>query len=129
MSSSKSNFFSRAWNRARALRTCRKLVVASDTRATIQQLLQQRKITDKAFDRLTEDARKREREALTFEEVYIAVLCVYKYSSRSNPSREYDVNLDGLLDREEFAEFIRKLTPDSLDSISLKLSGRPTILT
>ena len=38
-----------------------------------------RKITDKVFDRLTEDAQKREKEALTFEEVYIAVLCVYKY--------------------------------------------------
>nr|CAB3488156.1 unnamed protein product [Digitaria exilis] len=34
---------------------------------------------------------------------------------------EYDVNLDGLLDREEFAEFIRKLTADSLSAISLKL--------
>jgi len=39
---------------------------------------QVRKITDKAFDRLTEDAQKREKEALRFEEVYIAVLCVYK---------------------------------------------------
>jgi hypothetical protein len=37
-----------------------------------------RKITDKVFDRLTEDTQKREKEALTFEEVYIAVLCVYK---------------------------------------------------
>jgi hypothetical protein len=48
-----------------------------------------RKNTDKVFDRLTEDAQKRE-EALTFEEVYIAVLCVYKYqpiqSSRSSAS-------------------------------------------
>jgi hypothetical protein len=39
---------------------------------------QVRKITDKVFDRLTEDTKKREQEALTFEEVYIAVLCVYK---------------------------------------------------
>ena len=44
-----------------------------------------RKITDKAFDRLTEDAQKREKEALRFEEVYIAVLCVYKYNSGANP--------------------------------------------
>lgn len=36
-------------------------------------------------------------------------------------AQEYDVNLDGLLDREEFAEFIRKLTADSLCSISVKL--------
>jgi hypothetical protein len=35
--------------------------------------------------------------------------------------QEYDVNLDGLLDREEFAEFIRKLTKDSLCAISMKL--------
>ncbi|RLM65148.1 uncharacterized protein C2845_PM16G18980 [Panicum miliaceum] len=97
---------------------------------------QVRKITDKVFDRLTEDAQKREKEALTFEEVYIAVLCVYndinKYlpgPHHDPPSKEklkammdeYDVNLDGLLDREEFAEFIRKLTADSLCSISLKL--------
>jgi hypothetical protein len=44
-----------------------------------------RKITDKVFDRLTEDAQKREKEALRFEEVYIAVLCVYKYNSGTNP--------------------------------------------
>ncbi|WVZ86984.1 hypothetical protein U9M48_033692 [Paspalum notatum var. saurae] len=122
---------------------------------------QVRKITDKVFDRLTEDAQKREKEALTFEEVYIAVLCVYndinKYLPGPHydpPSKEklkammdvipflnyavsilpieyrvlvpaelfleYDVNLDGLLDREEFAEFIRKLTADSLCAISLK---------
>lgn len=36
-------------------------------------------------------------------------------------TQEYDVNLDGLLDREEFAEFIRKLTADSLCTISVKL--------
>lgn len=42
-----------------------------------------RKITDKVFDRLTEDAQKRDKEALRFEEVYIAVLCVYKYRSEA----------------------------------------------
>ncbi|XP_062185560.1 uncharacterized protein LOC133889115 [Phragmites australis] len=97
---------------------------------------QVRKITDKAFDRLTEDAKTREKEALTFDEVYIAVLCVYndinKYLPGPHydpPSKEklkammdeFDVNLDGLLDREEFAEFIRKLTADSLCAISQKL--------
>ncbi|TVU15875.1 hypothetical protein EJB05_39417, partial [Eragrostis curvula] len=97
---------------------------------------QVRKITDRVFDRLTEDSKKRDKEALTFEEVYIAVLCVYndinKYlpgPHHDPPSKErlqalmdeYDVNLDGLLDREEFAEFIRKLTKDSLCAISLKL--------
>jgi hypothetical protein len=35
--------------------------------------------------------------------------------------QEYDINLDGLLDREEFAEFIRKLTAESLCAISFKL--------
>ncbi|XP_006652760.1 uncharacterized protein LOC102709640 [Oryza brachyantha] len=97
---------------------------------------QVRKITDKVFDHLTEDAKKREQEALTFEEVYIAVLCVYNDINKYLPGphydppskenlksmmNEYDINLDGLLDREEFAEFIRKLTADSLCAISLKL--------
>lgn len=35
--------------------------------------------------------------------------------------QEYDINLDGLLDREEFAAFIKKLTADSLNAISVKL--------
>ncbi|KAL5215949.1 hypothetical protein ABZP36_007350 [Zizania latifolia] len=97
---------------------------------------QVRKITDKVFDRLTEDTKKREKEALTFEEVYIAVLCVYNDINKYLPGphydppskeklkammNEYDINLDGLLDREEFAEFIRKLTADSLCAISFKL--------
>ena len=95
-----------------------------------------RKITDKVFDRLTEDTKKREKEALTFEEVYIAVLCVYNDINKYLPGphydppskeklqelmNEFDINLDGLLDREEFAEFIRMLTADSLCAISLKL--------
>lgn len=95
-----------------------------------------RKITDKVFDRLTEDTKKREQEALTFEEVYIAVLCVYNDINKYLPGphydppskeklkammNEYDINLDGLLDREEFAEFIRKLTAESLCAISFKL--------
>ncbi|KAM0834247.1 hypothetical protein ACQ4PT_063754 [Festuca glaucescens] len=97
---------------------------------------QVRKITDKVFDRLTEDTQKREKEALTIEEVYIAVLCVYNEINKylpgphyDPPSKEklkalideFDINLDGLLDREEFAEFIRKLTAESLCAISLKL--------
>ncbi|KAF0892304.1 hypothetical protein E2562_014865 [Oryza meyeriana var. granulata] len=97
---------------------------------------QVRKITDEVFDRLTDDTKKREKEALTFEEVYIAVLCVYNDINKYLPGphydppskenlqarmNEYDINLDGLLDREEFAEFIRKLTADSLCAISFKL--------
>ena len=97
---------------------------------------QVRKITDKVFDRLTEDTRKREKEALTFDELYIAVLCVYNDINKYLPGPHYDppskeklkalmdesdINLDGLLDREEFAEFIRKLTSESLCAISFKL--------
>lgn len=35
--------------------------------------------------------------------------------------QDYDLDLNKRLDREEFAEFIRKLTADSLSVISLKL--------
>ncbi|KAG0448087.1 hypothetical protein HPP92_028012, partial [Vanilla planifolia] len=34
---------------------------------------------------------------------------------------EYDVNLDGLLDRDEFTKFIQKLTADTITSISRNL--------
>jgi hypothetical protein len=51
---------------------------------------QVRKITDKVFDRLTEDTKKREQEALTFEEVYIAVLCVYNDINKYLPGPHYD---------------------------------------
>ncbi|KAM0834246.1 hypothetical protein ACQ4PT_063753 [Festuca glaucescens] len=97
---------------------------------------QVRKIADNAFDRLTEDTKKREKEALTFEEVYTTVLWVYTDMNKylpgpryKPPSKEklkaildeFDINLDGLLDREEFAEFIRKLTAESLCAISPSL--------
>ena len=36
-------------------------------------------------------------------------------------AQEFDIDMNGLLDREEFAEFIRKLTAESLCAISLKL--------
>lgn len=35
--------------------------------------------------------------------------------------QEYDVNLNGLLDREEFADFIQKLTTDMLTAVSRNL--------
>jgi len=35
--------------------------------------------------------------------------------------QEYDLNLDGLLDREEFAEFIKKLTADTVTAVSRNL--------
>uniref|UniRef100_A0A6V7QXB5 EF-hand domain-containing protein n=1 Tax=Ananas comosus var. bracteatus TaxID=296719 RepID=A0A6V7QXB5_ANACO len=74
--------------------------------------------------------------ALSFEDLYIAVLCVYNDINKHLPGphqdppskeklrammEEYDINLDGLLDREEFAAFIKKLTADSLNAISVKL--------
>ncbi|XP_038977622.1 uncharacterized protein LOC103724214 isoform X2 [Phoenix dactylifera] len=36
-------------------------------------------------------------------------------------SMEYDINLDGLLDREEFAEFIHELTADTITTVSRNL--------
>ncbi|KAH7687193.1 EF-hand-containing protein [Dioscorea alata] len=92
-----------------------------------------RKITDKVFDRIKEDSGK---DTLTFEDVCIAVLYVYndinKYlpGPHNNPPskaelralmQEYDVNLNGLLDREEFADFIQKLTTDMLTAVSRNL--------
>ncbi|XP_074559589.1 uncharacterized protein LOC141815540 [Curcuma longa] len=93
-----------------------------------------RKITDRVFDHIKDDAASR--DALTFEEVYISVLCVFNDINKHLPGphhdppskeklrslmKEYDVNLDGLLDREEFTKFIRKLTNDTLSTVSLNL--------
>ncbi|KAJ3680705.1 hypothetical protein LUZ60_016983 [Juncus effusus] len=95
---------------------------------------QVRKITDKVFDRLKDDSK--DSQGLAFDQLYIAVLCVYNDINKHLPGphhdppskeklnsmmKEYDINLNGLLEREEFAEFIRKLTKDSLAAISLKL--------
>ncbi|XP_042406564.1 uncharacterized protein LOC121996614 [Zingiber officinale] len=93
-----------------------------------------RKITDRVFDHIKDDSASR--DALTFEEVYIAVLCIFNDINKHLPGphqdppskeklrslmKEYDVNLDGLLDREEFTKFIRKLTNDTLSTISVNL--------
>ncbi|KAJ4759031.1 Calcium-binding EF hand family protein [Rhynchospora pubera] len=98
---------------------------------------QVRKITDKVYDRFKDAPGKSTDEGLTFEDVYIAVLEIYndinKYlpgPHHDPPSKEklqlmideYDFDLNNRLDREEFAEFIRKLTADSLSNISLKLA-------
>ncbi|KAM0935316.1 putative EF-hand domain-containing protein [Dioscorea sansibarensis] len=92
-----------------------------------------RKITDKVFDRIKEDSHK---DALSFEDVCIAVLYVYNDINKYLPGphndppskaelkalmQEYDVNLDGLLDREEFADFIQKLTTNMLTVVSRNL--------
>ncbi|KAJ0970907.1 hypothetical protein J5N97_018866 [Dioscorea zingiberensis] len=92
-----------------------------------------RKITDKVFDKIKEDSG---RDSLTFEDVCIAVLYVYNDINKHLPGphndppskaslralmQEFDVNLDGLLDREEFADFIQKLTTDMLTVVSRNL--------
>ncbi|URD89614.1 EF hand family protein [Musa troglodytarum] len=94
-----------------------------------------RKITDRVFDHIRDESSD-SRDGLTFEDVYIAVLCVYNDINKHLPGphhdpptkdklrslmKEYDVNLDGLLNREEFAEFIRKLTAETLTAISQSL--------
>ncbi|PKA45976.1 hypothetical protein AXF42_Ash019737 [Apostasia shenzhenica] len=92
-----------------------------------------RKITDKVFDRIKEDTGK---TGLTFENLYIAVLIVYNDINKhlpgphnDPPSREklrsmmedYDLNVDGLLDREEFAQFMQKLTGDTVTTVGRNL--------
>ncbi|KAK1307276.1 hypothetical protein QJS10_CPA10g01316 [Acorus calamus] len=92
-----------------------------------------RKIPHKAFDCFRNDYGK---DHLSFEDLYIMVLFVYndinKYlpgSHNDPPSKQkvltmmetYDLNLDGMLDREEFATFIKKLTSDTLTQVSTNL--------
>ncbi|XP_020576091.1 uncharacterized protein LOC110021791 [Phalaenopsis equestris] len=92
-----------------------------------------RKISDKVFDRIKDDLGQR---SLAFEDLYIAVLIVYndinKYlpgPHNDPPSKEklklmmqkYDWNLDGELDREEFAEFIQSLTADTVTAVGRNL--------
>ncbi|KAF3795955.1 hypothetical protein EJ110_NYTH04203 [Nymphaea thermarum] len=94
---------------------------------------QLRKITDRVFDRVKTDAG---REHLTFEELFIAVLFVYNDINKHIPGPHIDpppkekvktmmevcdFNLDGVLDREEFYQFIKKLTADTLDIVSRNL--------
>lgn len=109
--------------------------------ATVQEKLhgkrwregQIRKITDKVYDRIRADCGG---DGITFEYLYIAVLCVYNDINKHLPGphndpptkdklkammEQYDVNLDGLLDREEFAEFIKKLTADTVTAVSRNL--------
>ncbi|URE17067.1 EF hand family protein [Musa troglodytarum] len=90
---------------------------------------QLRKIADEAFDRIRTDSHD---DRLTFQDLYIAVLYAYNDINKFLPGphndppskeklkammEEYDINLDGLLDREEFAELMRKLTADTVMSV------------
>ncbi|XP_058103839.1 uncharacterized protein LOC131247903 [Magnolia sinica] len=94
---------------------------------------QLRKITDKVFDHFKDDYGK---DHLAFEDLYIAVLFVYNDINKHLPGphidppskasvkammETYDVNLDGQLNREEFAGFIQKLTADTLSVVSRNL--------
>ncbi|KAK6119287.1 hypothetical protein DH2020_046975 [Rehmannia glutinosa] len=103
-----------------------------------------RKITDKAFDRVKNDSAGRAN--LTFEELYIAVLLVFNDLNKRLPGphfdpptkeqvkslmQESDINLDGELDREEFAKFIRRITKDTVITVSqgliITLAVAPTV--
>ncbi|KAL5549691.1 hypothetical protein UlMin_004922 [Ulmus minor] len=83
--------------------------------------LQVRKITDKVFNRVTNQSKT---ITLTFEDLYIAVLLVYNDINKRLPCphidprskvevrsmiQECDMNLDGEIDREEFSKFIQRL--------------------
>ncbi|XP_010918072.1 uncharacterized protein [Elaeis guineensis] len=96
-----------------------------------------RKISDQVFDHIRDaDSTSDGGGGLSFAELYIAVLRVYNEINKHLPGphhdppsreklkamiQEYDINLDGLLDREEFAEFIRELTADTITAVSRNL--------
>ncbi|ERN15674.1 hypothetical protein AMTRI_Chr03g144640 [Amborella trichopoda] len=94
---------------------------------------QLRKITDKVFDHFKADTGK---EHLVFEDLYIAILLVYNDINKHIPGphndppskaeakvmmETFDFNQDGVLDREEFYDFIQKLTSDTLTLVSRNL--------
>ncbi|XP_042471869.1 uncharacterized protein LOC122054106 isoform X2 [Zingiber officinale] len=93
---------------------------------------QLRNISDQAFDRVRSDS---DDPHLTFEDLYISVLYVYNDINKYLPGphndpptkeklksmMEYDMNLDGLIDREEFAELMKKLTKETAKSVGQNL--------
>ncbi|GLT72947.1 hypothetical protein SLA2020_448400 [Shorea laevis] len=104
---------------------------------------QVRKITDKVFDRLTNQSGK---VKLTFEDLYIAVLLLYNDINKRLPGPHFDppskeqvramiefsdFNLDGEIDREEFVKFTQELTSNTLIAVSqgliLTLVVAPTV--
>ncbi|KAJ7961660.1 Calcium-binding EF-hand [Quillaja saponaria] len=89
-----------------------------------------RKITDKVFDRVKNQAGTAN---LTFEDLYIAVLLVYNDLNKRLPGphfdppskeqvrasiKDCDINLDGEINSEEFVRFIQKLTADTFIVVS-----------
>ncbi|CAL1356577.1 unnamed protein product [Linum trigynum] len=100
-------------------------------------------ITDRVYDRICNQTG---RPTLTFDDLYIAVLLVFNDINKHLPGphfdppskehildimKECDINLDGGLDREEFAKFIQKLTAETFVVISqgllLTLVVAPTL--
>ncbi|XP_042471868.1 uncharacterized protein LOC122054106 isoform X1 [Zingiber officinale] len=94
---------------------------------------QLRNISDQAFDRVRSDS---DDPHLTFEDLYISVLYVYNDINKYLPGphndpptkeklksmmEQYDMNLDGLIDREEFAELMKKLTKETAKSVGQNL--------
>ncbi|XP_076949170.1 uncharacterized protein LOC143621723 [Bidens hawaiensis] len=84
-----------------------------------------RKISDKVFDYYKNDSG---RATMSFEDLYIAVLLVYNDINKRLPGphfdpptkdqirtlmKECDLDLDGGLNREEFEEFVKKMTADT----------------
>ncbi|EPS67982.1 hypothetical protein M569_06791, partial [Genlisea aurea] len=101
------------------------------------------KIADKVFDSVQNDSGN---VNLTFEELYIAVLLVYNDLNKRLPGPHFDppskdkvkeliqkcdVNLDGELNRDEFAKFVRYMTKDVFISVSqgliIALAVAPTV--
>ncbi|CAN1124907.1 hypothetical protein LINPERPRIM_LOCUS31360 [Linum perenne] len=87
-------------------------------------------ITDRVFDRICAESG---RPRLTFDDLYIAVLLVFNDINKRLPGphfdppskdhvrdiiTECDINIDGGLDREEFAKFMKQLTAETIVVVS-----------
>lgn len=94
---------------------------------------QLKKISDRVFNHFTADTGK---DYLSLEELYIAVLLVFNDINKHLPGphtdppskqevqemmQTFDLNMDGQLDREEFSQFIKKLTTHIMTRISHNL--------
>ncbi|KAL6129273.1 hypothetical protein ACLB2K_072626 [Fragaria x ananassa] len=102
-----------------------------------------RKITDKVFDHFKNENGTAN---LRFEDVYIGVLLVYNDINKRLPGphfdppskdsirlliQEHDINLDGEINREEFAKLIKQMTADTFCVVSqgliVTLVAAPTV--
>ncbi|CAN0898817.1 hypothetical protein LINGRAHAP2_LOCUS19920, partial [Linum grandiflorum] len=83
-------------------------------------------ITNRVYDRICVQSG---RSYLTFDDLYIVVLLVFNDINKRLPGphfdppskdrvrdiiKECDINLDGGLDREEFAKFMQQLTAETI---------------